>query len=77
MKLHKTRKIAFLILFSGFSVVMIGALIKKIDLIYLGFVIMGSSFVFDFIYSKCPHCKGYIRYTSWKHCPHCGKDLKG
>ncbi|MDI9540223.1 MAG: hypothetical protein QM204_01935 [Bacillota bacterium] len=76
MKLRKAKRIVFLILFGGFAVIMIGVLIKKLDLIYLGFVIMGSSFIFDFIYSKCPYCKGYIRYVSWKHCPHCGNKLE-
>ncbi len=76
MKLSKVIYVVFAILIAGFFIVLLGAAMENMQVIYFGFVIMAVAFGFDIVYSRCPHCKEYLRHSTWKHCPHCGKELE-
>ena len=76
MKL-KTAKIVVL---SGFALIFICIILSaatKLDLFaYIGIGIAAADLIFWVIFGRCPECHKFIRRSSSKICPNCGKKIE-
>lgn len=79
MDLRTARRVVF----AGFGLMCICIVIcgaTKLDLFaYVGIGIGAATMIFWVIFGRCPECRKFIRRSSSKVCPNCGKpiDWKG
>ncbi|MDI9540222.1 MAG: hypothetical protein QM204_01930 [Bacillota bacterium] len=75
MKLKKVGFIGFAIFIISSVVFVIGLAAESVPLMIVGGLIYILFIFYIISNSKCPYCGNYIKNSSWKHCPHCGKEL--
>lgn len=79
--LYFVRLIWFVLLFISMIFAVIGVLVDNNLQIFLSiasFIIMCLSFIFLFIFWKCPSCDRHLPFQGslgMKKCPYCGNDL--
>ena len=76
MKL-KTAKTVVLIVFGLICICIVLSGATKNDLFaYIGFGLAAADLIFWIIFGRCPECHKFIRRSSSKICPNCGKPLE-
>ena len=75
MKLKTAKRIVYI----GFALIMICIVLSgatKLDLFaYIGLGIAVATLIFWCIFGRCPECGKFIRRSSSKICPNCGKPI--
>ena len=76
MKL-KTAKTVVLIGFTLVCICIVISAATKQDLFaYIGMGLGGALLIFWIIFGRCPECHKFIRRSSSKICPNCGKKIE-
>ncbi len=58
------------------ALILVGALLKSILVIGLGWLSAIASIVFNLAKWRCPHCGEHLGRSGGKYCPHCGHMLE-
>ena len=57
----------------GFVVIIAGYLYSPLT--FVGFIVMLSCLIPDYLYNRCPHCKKRLGRNSSSFCQHCGEKI--
>ena len=73
MKHSDARTLRDILMTVGFVVIFAGYLYTPLT--FVGFVVMLSCLIPDYLYNRCPHCKKRLGRNSGAFCHHCGEKI--